>query len=80
MARIFMNLPFLASLFNIPQKGVPQNVHTVDGRNPAPLCNHGTPLSVGIYRGIESFQGVLGGAKWISQPSTGGSHFVCNIL
>ena len=36
----------------------------------APLCNHGKPLVVGIYRGIESFQGFLGGAKWISQPST----------
>ena len=35
----------------------------MDGRNPfAPLGNHGKPLFVGIYRGIESFQGFLGGA------------------
>ena len=27
-------------------------ISTVDGRNPAPLGNHGKPLSVGIYRGI----------------------------
>ena len=26
--------------------------HTVDGRNPAPLGNHGKPLFVGIYRGM----------------------------
>ena len=25
--------------------------HTVDGRNPAPLGNHGKPLFVGVYRG-----------------------------
>ena len=31
----------------------------MDGRNPAPLSNHETPLFVGIYRGIESFQGFL---------------------
>ena len=30
------------------------------------------PLFVGIYKGIESFQGLLGGATWISQPSTVG--------
>ena len=34
----------------------------------APLGNHGTPLLVGIYRGIESFQGFLGGAGF--RPST----------
>ena len=28
------------------------------------------PWFVGIYRGIESFQGFFGGAKWTSQPST----------
>ena len=29
-------------------------------------------MFVGIYRGIKSFQGFLGGANWISQPSTVG--------
>ena len=37
----------------------------MDGRNPAPLQNHGK-LFVGIYRGIESFYGFSGDAKWIS--------------
>ena len=41
----------------------------VDGRNPAPLGNHGKPGLVGIYRGIESFQGSLG-AKWVSSIHT----------
>ena len=30
------------------------------------------PLLVGICRGIESFQGLLGGAKWISSVHRGG--------
>ena len=32
--------------------------------------NNGQPLFVGIYGGNHHFQGFLGGAKWISQPST----------
>ena len=28
------------------------SLHTVDGQNSAPLCNRGTPVFVGIYRGI----------------------------
>ena len=32
--------------------------------------NHGKRLFVGIYRGIISFQGFLGGAKWISSIHT----------
>ena len=41
---------------------------TVDGRNPAPhqFETMGKPLLAGIFGGITSFQGVLGGAKWIS--------------
>ena len=40
---------------------------TVDGRNPAPLGNHGNPLLVGICR-ESSFQGFSGGAGF--RPST----------
>ena len=40
-------------------------ITTVDGQDPAPLRNHEKPLFVGICGGIESFQGFLGGAKWI---------------
>ena len=42
-------------------------VRIVDGRNPAPLGNHGKPLLVGIYR-ESSFRGFLGGAGF--RPST----------
>ena len=34
----------------------------LDGPNPEPLSNHGQLLLVGIYRGIESFHGFVGGA------------------
>ena len=54
-------------------------VHTVDGRNPAPLGNHEQPLFVGVYR--ESlFQGVLGGAGFRPStvpPQTTWSSWVC---
>ena len=30
------------------------SIHTVDGQHPAPVGNHGKPLFVGIYRGIET--------------------------
>ena len=33
-------------------KRVPMLQHTVDGRNPAPLGNHGKPLLIGIFRGF----------------------------
>ena len=33
-----------------------------------------TPVFVGIYRGIESFQGVLGETKWILSISMSGGH------
>ena len=32
--------------------------NTVDGRNPAPDWNHGKPLFVGIYMGLEAFRWV----------------------
>ena len=57
-----------------PNKGEPRpspfEDHTVDGRNPlrTTLGNYGKPLFVGIYRGIESFQGFLRGAGF--RPST----------
>ena len=43
-------------------------IHTVDGHIPscATLKPWDTITFVGIYTGIESFQGFLGGAKWIS--------------
>ena len=60
----------LSNLFRFTSRGARKNTTvlgpTVDGRNPAPLGNHGKPLFVGIYMGIDSFQGFLGGAKWIS--------------
>ena len=45
----------------------------MDGRNPAPLGNHGKPWLVGVYRGIASFQGFLGGARWIASIHSTGS-------
>ena len=41
----------------------------MDGRNPAPLGNHGNHCLL-VFTRESSFQGFLGGAKWISQPST----------
>ena len=43
---------------------------TVDENHLAPLGNRGTPLFVAVYTGIDSFQGFLGAATWILQPST----------
>ena len=40
---------------------------TVDGRNPAPLSNHGRPLLF-VFRGESALQGFLGGAGF--RPST----------
>ena len=66
-----------AQLINIRRKewigrAVTQRTNTVDGRNPAPLGNHGKPLFVVIYRGIEPFQRCSGGAG--IRPSTVGYH------
>ena len=50
------------STFGLAQLSLSQILHnTVDGRNPAPLGNNGTPLLLGIC-GESSFEGFLGGA------------------
>ena len=42
-----------------------RGAHTVDGRNPAPLGNHGKPLFMGIYRTFI----ILGFLRWCRIPS-----------